>query len=192
MASKPAPSTDEEIRAYTIDELKPLAAPILLVEHDPEWPERYQREAARIRSALGSRTLRVEHGGSTSVPGLAAKPIIDIILEVANSADEGTYAMALEKAGYVLHMREPEWHEHRMFKGPDTDINLHVYTIGCPEVDRMQAFRNWLRLNEADLKLYERAKRDLASRPRKYTQNYADAKSKVIEIIMARALSSEH
>jgi GrpB-like predicted nucleotidyltransferase (UPF0157 family) len=95
MASKRAPSTDEEIRAHTIGELKPLAAPVLLVEYDPEWPKLYQDEAARIRSALGSRTLRIEHCGSTSVPGLAAKPIIDIILEVANSADEGTYAVAI-------------------------------------------------------------------------------------------------
>ena len=136
--------------------------------------------------------MRIEHCGSTSVPGLAAKPIIDIILEVANSGDEGAYAPPLEMAGYVLRIREKAWNEHRMFKGPDTDVNLHVFTVGCPEVDRMLAFRNWLRGNEADCKLYERTKRDLASRPWKYTQNYADAKSEVVAEIMERALSSTH
>jgi GrpB-like predicted nucleotidyltransferase (UPF0157 family) len=192
MTSKRAPSTDEEIRAYTIGELTTLAAPIPLVECDPEWPELYKREFERIRSALGGRELRIEHCGSTSVLGLAAKPIIDIILEVANSADEGAYAPALEMAGYVLRIREKAWNEHRMFKGPDTDVNLHVFTVGCPEVDRMLAFRNWLRGNVADCKLYERTKRDLASRPWKYTQNYADAKSEVVAEIMGRALSSTH
>jgi GrpB-like predicted nucleotidyltransferase (UPF0157 family) len=192
MTSKRAPSTNEEIRAYTNGELTTLAARILLVEYDPEWPELYKREFERIRSALGGRALRIEHCGSTSVLGLAAKPIIDIILEVANSADEGAYAPALEMAGYVLRIREKAWNEHRMFKGPDTDVNLHVFTVGCPEVDRMLAFRNWLRGNVADCKLYERTKRDLASRPWKYTQNYDDAKSEVVAEIMGRALSSTH
>jgi GrpB-like predicted nucleotidyltransferase (UPF0157 family) len=190
MTQKRSPSTDEEIRAHTIGELKPLAARIRLVEYDPEWPELYQHEAERIRSALGGRAFRVEHCGSTSVPGLAAKPIIDIIVEVVNSSDEGAYASALEKAGYVLRIREPEWNEHRLFKGPDTNVNLHVFTVGCAEVDRMLAFRNWLRGNESDRRLYERTKRDLASRPWKYTQNYADAKSEVVAAIMERALSS--
>jgi GrpB-like predicted nucleotidyltransferase (UPF0157 family) len=95
-------------------------------------------------------------------------------------------------AGYVLRIREKAWNEHRMFKGPDIDVNLHVFTVGCPEVDRMLAFRNWLRGNEAECKLYERTKRDLASRPWKHTQNYADAKSEVVAEIMERALSSTH
>ncbi len=189
MTSKRAPSTDEEIRAHTIGELKPLAARIALVEYDPQWPELYKREAERIRSALGGRALRIEHCGSTSVPGIAAKPIIDILLEVANSADERAYVPALEKAGYVLRVREPQWNQHRMLKRPDTDVNLHVYTVGCPEVDRMLAFRNWLRSNESDRKLYERTKRDLATRTWKYTQNYADAKSEVVAAITERAMS---
>ena len=136
---------------------------------------------------LGSRALRIEHAGSTSVPGLAAKPIIDLLLVVADSAQEDAYAPALEAAGYVLRIREPNWYQHRMFKGPDTDINLHVFSSGCPEIDRMLVFRDWLRSNAADRDLYARTKVALAQKEWKYVQNYADAKIVVIEEIIARA-----
>ena len=121
------------------------------------------------------------------MPGLAAKPRIDILLAVADSADEPAYLLTLEAAGYVLHIREPDWYEHRLLKGPDTDINLHVFSPGCPEIDRMLLFRDWLRSNTSDRRLYERAKRELARQDWKYTQNYADAKTEVVEDILARA-----
>jgi GrpB-like predicted nucleotidyltransferase (UPF0157 family) len=161
MSKKPQPldnSTqriEEEIRTHTIGELTPLSSRILIVDYDPQWPELFAREADRIRSVLGSLALRIEHAGSTSVPGLAAKPIIDLLLVVADSAQEDAYAPALEAAGYVLHIRELNWYEHRMFKGPDTDINLHVFSSGCPEIDRMLMFRDWLRSNAADRDLYQ-------------------------------------
>ncbi len=180
------PRTEEEIRAYTIGELKPLSSRVLIVEYDPHWPTLFVREANRVRSALGSRVLRIEHAGSTSVPGLAAKPIIDLLLVVANSAKEDTYAPALDAAGYVLRIREPDWYEHRMFKGPDTDINLHVFSSGCPEIDRMLTFRDWLRSNAADRDLYARTKLALAQKEWGYVQNYADAKTAIIEEILAR------
>lgn len=181
------PRTEEEIRAYTIGELKPLSSRILIVEYDPHWPDLFAREADRIRSLLGSRALRIEHAGSTSVPGLAAKPIIDLPLVVADSAAEDAYAPALEAAGYVLRIREPNWYQHRMFKGPVTDINLHVFSSGCPEIDHMLVFRDWLRSNAADRDLYARTKLALAQKEWKYVQNYADAKVVVIEEIIARA-----
>jgi len=181
------PRTEEEIRAYTIGELKPLSSRILIVEYDPHWPDLFAREADRIRSLLGSRTLRIEHAGSTSVPGLAAKPIIDLLLVVADSAAEDAYAPALEAAGYVLRIREPNWYQHRLFKGPDTDINLHVFSRGCPEFDRMLRFRDWLCGNVFDRDLYARTKLALAQRDWKCVQNYADAKAVVIEEIIARA-----
>jgi GrpB-like predicted nucleotidyltransferase (UPF0157 family) len=162
-------------------------APIQLTEYSAEWPALFLREANRVRATLGDRVLMLEHVGSTSVPGLAAKPIIDMILAVADSADEPAYVPAMESAGYVLHIREPEWHQHRLFKGPDTDINLHVYSFGCPEIDKMLMFRDWLRSNDADRDLYERTKRDLAKQTWKYVQNYADAKTAVVEEIVARA-----
>jgi GrpB-like predicted nucleotidyltransferase (UPF0157 family) len=164
---------------------------IELADYDARWPELFAREAARIRTALGSRVLQLEHAGSTSVPGLAAKPIIDIVLAVADSADEASYGPPLEAAGYPLHRREPDWHEHRMFKGPDTLVNLHVFSAGCPEIGRMLLFRDWLRGNDADRDLYERTKRNLAWQHWETVQHYADAKTAVVEEILARALAGQ-
>ena len=101
---------------------------IQISDYDPGWPARFLREAAAIQAALGERVLRLEHVGSTSVRDLPAKPIIDIVLAVADSAKEGAYAPALESAGYELHVREPEWFEHRMFKSPGKDVHLHVFS----------------------------------------------------------------
>ena len=93
----------------------------------------------------------------------------------------------MEAGGYVLHGREPDWYQHRLLKGPDTDINLHVFSLGCPEIDRLLLFRDWLRNHDADRDYYERSKRELAKRTWKYVQNYADAKTSVVEEIVARA-----
>ena len=181
------PLTEEQIRAAQVGELVPLAVPIQIVDYDPEWPRLYEREAARVQSVLGDRVLLLEHVGSTSVPDLAAKPKIDMLLVVANTADEPAYVPAMETAGYILTIREPDWYEHRMFKGPDTDINLHVFSSGCTEIDRMLLFRNWLRSNESDRLLYERTKHELARNNWKYMQNYADAKTAVVNEILTRA-----
>lgn len=182
-----APQTEEELRAVTVGELTPLTGPIQIVAYDPEWPRLYQREAERLRAVLGDRIVQVEHVGSTSVPQLAAKPIIDMLLVVADSADEPAYIPDLEAAGYVLRIREPDWYEHRLLKGPDTNINLHVFSPGCVEIERMLRLRDWLRDTPADRQLYERTKRELARKNWKYVQNYADAKSQVVEEIVARA-----
>ena len=179
--------TDEQIKAVHIGEPTLLAGPVQIVDYDPTWPQLFEREAARIRAALGNRILLLEHVGSTSVPGLAAKPKIDILLVVANTAEETAYVPDLEANTYVLHIREPEWYEHRVFKGPDTDLNLHVFSVGCPEIDRMLLFRNWLRNNISDRQLYELTKRELARKNWKYMQNYADAKTLVVKEILARA-----
>ena len=140
-----------------------------------------------MRRALGDRALAVEHVGSTSVPGLAAKPIIDVVLVVADSSDEAAYVPALTSAGYRLQIREPDWHEHRMLKGSDPNLNLHVFSAGCPEVEAMLRFRDWLRTHDDDRDLYQRAKLELASRDWTYMQDYADAKSAVVAEIMKRA-----
>ena len=166
---------------------QPLTAPIEIQNYDPAWPELYAMEAARVRRVLGDRVTRLEHAGSTSVPGLPAKKIIDMVLEVADSADEPAYAPALEAVGYVLRIREPDWFEHRLFKGPDTNVNLHTFSAGCPETGRMLLFRDWLRANAADRDYYAATKRELARRDWKYVQQYADAKSGVVAEIMARA-----
>jgi GrpB-like predicted nucleotidyltransferase (UPF0157 family) len=185
--SAPKPLTEDEIRKATIGEPRRLDGPVLLAEYDPSWPEQFAREARRITSALGQRAVQVEHIGSTSVPGLVAKPIIDILLVVADSADEAAYVPALEAAGYVLRIREPDWHQHRLFKGPDTNVNIHVFSSGSAEVERNLAFRDRLRANATDREIYARTKRELAAKDWKFVQNYADAKSEVVEAILARA-----
>ena len=189
----PKPMTEEQIRKSAVGlTQKQISGKIVLVDYDPAWPLLFAWDLERIKSTLGAKALSIEHVGSTSVPGLPAKPIIDILLVVERSADERSYLPALEAAGYVLAIREPEWHEHRMFKGPDTNINLHVFSKGDDEIDRMLIFRDWLRENRADRDFYQRTKKELAQKDWKFVQNYADAKSKVVESIIARARPSEH
>jgi GrpB-like predicted nucleotidyltransferase (UPF0157 family) len=182
---------EEQIRAARIGDVPVLDGPIVLADYDPDWPRLYEREAARIRATLGDRVVRLEHVGSTSVPGLAAKPIIDMLLVVADSSDEPSYVPPLESAGYVLRIREPDWHEHRVLRGPDTDVNLHVFSPGSPEIDRTLAFRDRLRESDAERTLYEQTKRGLAAKRWKYVQHYADAKGAVVEEILARAAPLE-
>jgi len=183
------PLTDDEIRASTVGDLEPLTKPLTFVEYDPAWPALFERENTRIRAVLGDRVIRLEHTGSTSVPGLAAKPVIDMTMLVADVNDEDAYARDLEAAGYVIRIRErePTWYDHRMFMGPDTNVHLHVFSEGCVEIERMVGFRNWLRTHPEDRELYEATKRELIKREWKYGQNYADAKTAVVEAINARA-----
>jgi GrpB-like predicted nucleotidyltransferase (UPF0157 family) len=180
-------SSEEEIQAYSVGGAKRHDGPVTLVDYDPQWPALFAREDARIRSILGDRVLLLEHAGSTSVPGLAAKPIIDMVLVVPDSSDEPAYVPDLEAGGYRLVIREPHWFEHRVFKGPDTNVNLHTFSPGCQEIDRMIGFRDWLRTHDDDRELYERKKRELATQTWAYVQNYADAKTNVVEEIVARA-----
>ena len=180
---------DEYMTSVTLGPRTRVDGPIHLADYDPEWPHLFEREAARIRSVLGERVLLLEHAGSTSVPGLAAKPIIDILLGVADPADEASYGPALEASGYVLWIREPDWLEHRVFKGPDTNVNLHVLAADAHEIVRMLAFRDRLRTHRGERELYLSTKRELAARHWTYVQDYADAKGEVVEGIIARALA---
>jgi GrpB-like predicted nucleotidyltransferase (UPF0157 family) len=180
-------TSEEYLRAVTIGKREPHGGPVELVEYDPAWPELFQREQERIRDALGESAVLVEHVGSTSVPGLAAKPVIDIVLAVTDASDEPNYVPALEAAGYELRIQEPSWHEHRLLKGRDQAVNLHVFSVGCPEIERMVAFRDRLRADAVDRALYERTKRELAARTWEYVQHYADAKADVVEQILARS-----
>lgn len=180
---------EEELQAvYVGPPLQRHDAPIVLAEPDPAWAAAYSREEARIRWALGEVALQVEHVGSTSVPGLPAKPVLDILLVVPDAADEASYVPALEAAGYLLRIREPDWHQHRLFKQPDVELNLHVFSRGSSEIERMLRFRDRLRAHAEDRALYAKTKRELAARTWRYVQDYADAKSEVVEAILARAL----
>jgi GrpB-like predicted nucleotidyltransferase (UPF0157 family) len=164
-----------------------VSGPITLVEYDPRWFQRFEHERNRIVGALGERAISVDHIGSTAVPGLAAKDIIDICLGVADSADESAYLADLVDAGYELRAREPDWHEHRMLRTPEHDVNLHVFTAGSVEITRSLIFRDRLRRVPSERNLYEETKQSLATNEWPTRQDYANAKTDVIEEIIARA-----
>ena len=178
-----------------IEEPPKLTGPITFSEYDAAWPALYEREEQRIRSLLGDRVVRIEHTGSTAVPGLAAKPIIDITMTVADVTDEPAWVDDLVAGGYrqVIREREPEWWDHAVLKGPDTNVNLHVFSAGCTELDRMVGFRDWLRSHDDDRERYESTKRALIAREWAYVQEYADQKTEVVEQLAARAgLPAQH
>jgi len=153
---------------------------IELREHDPAWAEQFLILRAELMESLGDRALLLEHVGSTAVPGLRAKPILDLLLVVTDSTDENAYAGHVEACGYALHRREPDWYEHRMFKLWAPAVNLHVFSAGCVEIDRMIRFRDLLRRDAGALARYELEKLSLAERDWPTVQDYADAKTDVV------------
>ena len=176
-----ADGTDEERRDHQLQEitvgaLEPHNAPITLAPYDPDWPRLFSREADRLRSVLGKEAVGVEHAGFSIG--------IDILLVVPDSADEPSYVPHLQAAGYVLRIREPEWFEHRLFRGPDTSINLHAFSSGAAEVQRMLRFRDRLRDDDVARERYARTKCDLAERTWRHVQDYADAKTAVVSEIL--------
>jgi len=175
------------------DRPEPYSVPVVLHDPDPGWAEQFAADARAIRSVLGARALAVDHVGSTSVPGLPAKPVLDILLQVPDSADEGAYVPALESLGYWLQIREAAWLEHRVLyqrveRGCPHDINVHVLSPerGAEEIARMLALRDWLRSHPADRDRYAGVKRELARRRWRYVQDYANAKTEVVEEILAQ------
>jgi len=183
---------EDGIQEAWVGEAPQMNSTVTLADYDPEWPKLFEREAERIRAALGERVLVLEHVGSTSVPGLCAKPVIDILLEVPDSDDEDAYVPALEAAGYRLVIREPDWEKHRCFKGPDTNINLHVYSPGNGQTERYRLLRERMLSHPEERDLYAAKKRELAAREWKYIQQYADAKTEVIEEILGRARAAQY
>ncbi len=178
---------EEQLKAVTVGDPPPQYREIVVADYDPIWPHWFESAAFRIREALGDKVLQLDHVGSTSVRGLLAKPLIDINMAVADTTNEDAYVPPLEAIGYKLRIREPDWHEHRLLRGYDPPVNLHVYNPGCEELDRTVRLRDWLRTHEDDRDLYARTKRELAQKKWKYVQNYADAKSEVIQDILGRA-----
>jgi len=169
----------------------PFAGRVNLVDSDPTWPAQYEAVAARIRAAIGDTAVVLEHAGSTSVPGLAAKNQIDVVLGVPDSTDEAAYVPALEAAGFEFALREAEWFEHRLFRGRDPKVNLHAFSADCEEIGRMLAFRDWLRTHPEDREQYEREKRRLAELTWNTMQDYADAKTGIVREIVGRALAAD-
>ena len=173
---------DRHLDAVLIGGREPFTP--VVSDYDPAWPVRFAELEARIRSALGDAALAVEHIGSTSVPQLAAKPIVDVLVVVADVDDEPSYVSALEEAGFVLRVREER---HRMFRTPERDVHIHVYSSGDQAIADYLDLRDWLRVDESDRALYAGVKRDLAQRPWTDMNHYADAKTDVIKQVLGRA-----
>ena len=182
-----APQTDDQIEAAIVGNKQPLNSTIHLAPYDPAWPMQFEVLKKQICEVLKTTVLQLEHVGSTSVPGLSAKPVIDMVLVVTDSSEETSYVKPLEEIGYTLRIREPDWYEHRVLNPPVIKGNLHVFSPGCEEIDRMIMFRDWLRTHPEDRDHYENTKGELAARTWKYVQNYADAKSEVVQDILSRA-----
>lgn len=178
-----APNADRTIPMNTPT---PIDGRVALVAYDPAWIQMYEDEAAIVRRALGAKALRVEHIGSTAVPGLIAKPCIDILLAVADSADEDAYLPEMDAAGFVLRMRHPEWNEHRVFKSERINVNLHVWSMGSAEIDRHLAFRDWLRAHPEDRDAYADAKRRIAAEHIGTMSDYSAMKDEIVAQITAR------
>ena len=158
---------------------------IELIPYNAAWPQAFEERARVICGLLGIAAFQLEHVGSTAVPQMSAKPIIDILLIVENSADERSYLPQLQSAGYQMRVREPEFHEHRMLRSAEGDVHLHVFSRGSQEASRMVRFRDRLRKNAENRKRYERVKRRLASMPWPSQDAYAQAKSQIVEEIIA-------
>jgi GrpB-like predicted nucleotidyltransferase (UPF0157 family) len=160
---------------------------------DPAWPRQYHDLAARIREALGWRVLQLEHVGSTAVPGLAAKPVIDIDLTVADPGREQDYVPPLEAAGFRLTIREPWWHGHRMLRADELPCNLHAFGFDSPELIKHRIFRDWLRGNPGDRDCYAAVKREAASEANaagEHVMQYNARKQQVIREIYYRAFTA--
>jgi GrpB-like predicted nucleotidyltransferase (UPF0157 family) len=168
---------------------EPASEPIRVVQHDPAWPEMYSLVADEIRKVLGRRVVELDHVGSTSVPGLPAKPVIDIDLTVEDSTAEVSYVPALESVGFRFVIRERGWHEHRLLRKEQPTTNLHVFSPGCPEVIRHRMFRDWLRTHPEDCALYRDVKLESAEASRRAGEDvsgYNTRKEPVIREIYER------
>ncbi len=157
---------------------------ITIADYDPRWVARFEAERARVDAALGLRAITIEHIGSTAVPGLAAKPIIDLLVTVTDPDDETVLVAPLTAVGYQLRVREPG---HRMFRTPEHDVHVHVWGDQDAEVTRYLRFRDRLRRSPEDRHAYEQLKRELARRDWADMNEYANAKGPLIEQILARA-----
>jgi GrpB-like predicted nucleotidyltransferase (UPF0157 family) len=167
---------------------------IVIAEPDPRWVEWYVELATRVRRALGAGVLELQHIGSTSVPGLPAKPIIDIDLTVADPRDEAAYVPALEAEGFWLRIREPAWHEHRLLYAEHPHANLHVFGPGSPEVVRHRLLRDWLLAHDDDRARYAAAKRAAASAANaggESTMDYNQRKEPVVREILDRMFRAQ-
>jgi GrpB-like predicted nucleotidyltransferase (UPF0157 family) len=182
--------TPEQLDAGLVGEAPARWRSIVVEDYDPAWPRRFDAVRGSLREALGELIVGIEHVGSTSVPGLPAKPVIDIDLTVQDPAEEAGYVPALVRTGYRLVLREPWWHGHRMLVAAEEDVHLHVWPATSPELVRHRLFRDWLRSHPDDRALYAAAKRRLARDTVDRPGDYSLAKNEVIDDIYTRIFAA--
>lgn len=192
---------DEEVVRFSDAPEPPGATPwvgarepevgIRIVEYDDDWPARYAELEERVRGALGDAALAIRHIGSTSVPGLAAKDVVDVDVIVADTTDEASYVPALERAGFTLRIREPWWYEHRCFVQEDPRANIHLWSPDAAEPARHLIFRDWLRAHPDDRDAYLAAKRAAAGATEEQrVSEYNRRKQDVLREIYRRAFAA--
>lgn len=182
--------TPEQVDAGLVGEPPRTWESVVIEEYDRAWAQRFIVVRSSLTEALGGLIITVEHVGSTAVPGLAAKPVIDVDLVIGDTAEESGYLPALERLGYRLVLREPWWHGHRMLLSPAEDVNLHVWPQGAPEPVRHLLLRDWLRAHPQDRERYAATKRRLARDTAHRPRDYSLAKNDVIDEIYARIFAA--
>ncbi|KAG5951185.1 hypothetical protein E4U53_003596 [Claviceps sorghi] len=164
------PTKEELVKNYVYDPANVIRISrrkakhsLAIIDPDPAWPAKFHAVKVRIQQALGSKALCVSHVGSTSIPGLAAKDVIDVDLTVADARRENDYVPALEAAGFQWLSHEPAWHHHHFFVCYEPMTNLHVFSEGCPELVRHLMFREYISSHDEERALYAAAKREASA-----------------------------
>ncbi|UPK92146.1 hypothetical protein LCI18_003081 [Fusarium solani-melongenae] len=169
--------------------------PLKIEPPDPAWPQQFQTLKSIIQEALGHKALSISHVGSTVVPNLPAKAIIDIDLTVPDPTAETTYIPALESKGFQFLTREPMWHEHRFFNTNNPYYcNLHVFAHGTAELVRHRIMKEWLTTHEDERELYARAKMEAMEKSNllgETVMQYNFRKQQVIREILERAFRAQ-
>ena len=194
------PTPEEIVREYYDDPTlvervahRTTPSKMEIVEPNPTWPQTFAMLKALIVDALGPTALVVEHTGSTSVPGLPAKDVIDIDLTVPDPTDEVAYVAPLEAAGFHFLLREPAWHQHRFFCRYEPAANLHVFGPDAVEPVRHRIFRDWLLSHPDDKELYAETKREAMTESSQSGENmmqYTERKNAVVRGILQKAFRS--
>jgi GrpB-like predicted nucleotidyltransferase (UPF0157 family) len=174
---------DRYLREVLVGGPRPVTP--VIVEYDDGWPARFAEHRDRIVAVLGERARVVEHIGSTSVPGLAAKDVVDVLVGIDVPDDEAAYLTDLEDAGYEVRVREPGHRALRETVGPR--VTLHCYAPGDDEVTKYRLLRDHLRTHPEARREYEATKRALAGRKWPDMNHYAEAKGPTIRRLLLAA-----
>jgi GrpB-like predicted nucleotidyltransferase (UPF0157 family) len=161
--------------------------PIEVVDYDPAWPDRFEQWRDRIAATIGPAAKRIEHVGSTSVPGLPAKPIIDVQVSVTDMTAQQTYVPALEQIGVQLRSRDTLHRYFRPFPGMPREVHVHVCDLGSEWEHEHLLFRDYLRAHPHDARAYAEAKREAVLIWADDGWAYTDAKTEAILNILDKA-----